>query len=171
MVYHLHRMLPEAQCRMSDARTSCRTWLVAGLLAILLLPERAPAQELASDAPDEQQAQEREQAQKIRRAREDLESRRAEAARRLEAGQLRQREIGRLQGDVSAVVRRESYLGHEAHWVQRDRDSLSRDPSDHSSMVRRSDLDHRLTHHRNELDRAGALRQSGTSQLNGLQLR
>jgi len=120
---------------------------------------------------DEEQALEREQAQKLRRAREELESRRAEAARRLEAGQLRQREISRLQGDVSAVARRESYVGHEVHWMQRDRDLVSRDPADHSSMVRRSDLDHQLYHNRNELDRAGALRQSGTSQLNGLQLR
>lgn len=148
-----------------------RMLVTAALLAFLLLPGSAPAQDYASDAPDEGQAEEREQAQKLRRAYEELESRRAESARRLEAEQLRQREIGRLQGVVSGVVRRESYVGHELYWTQRDRDSGSRDPADHSSMVRRSDLDHQLYHQRNELDRAGALRQSGTSQLNGLQLR
>lgn len=171
MVYHLHQMTPEAQFRMSDARTNRGMSLAVWLLALLLQPVGAPAQEFATDAPDEGQVQEREHAQKLRRAREELESRRAESARRLEAGQLRQREISRVQGDVSALVRRESYVGHEVHWMQRDRDSGSRDPADHSSMVRRSDLDYQLYHHRNELDRAGALRQSGTSQLNGLQLR
>jgi len=68
-------------------------------------------------------------------------------------------------------VRRESYVGHEAYWTQRERDSVSRDPADHSAMARRSNIDHQLHRYNNELDRAGALRQSGTSQLNGLQLR
>ena len=125
----------------------------------------------AIGVPDEEQSLEREQTQKLRRAREELESRRAEAARRLEAGQLRQREMSRLQGDVSTAARRESFIGHEVQWMQRDRDSGYRDPADHSSMVRRDDIDRQLHLNRNELDRAGAVRQSGTDQLNRLRLR
>jgi len=120
---------------------------------------------------DEEQALEREHAQKLRRAREELESRRAEAARRLEAEQLRQGEMSRLQGVVSGAARRESFLGHEVYWTRRERDSVSSDPADQSAVARRSNLDHQLYYYRNELDRTSTLRQSGTSQLNGLQVR
>lgn len=120
---------------------------------------------------DEEQALEREHAQKLRRAREELESRRAEAARRLEAKQLRQREMSRLQGVVSGAARRESYLGHEVYWTQRERNSILADPADQSAVARRSNLDHQLYHDRNELDRTTTLRQSGTRDLNGLQVR
>ena len=171
MVYHPIPMVPEAEFREFGAGTSRRMLVTAALLAFLLLPGSAPAQDYATDAPDQGQAEEREQAQKLRRAYEELESRRAEAVRKLEAEHLRQREISRLQGVVSGVVRRESYVGHEAYWTQRERDSVSRDPADHSAMARRSNIDHQLYQYNNELDRAGALRQSGTSQLNGLQLR
>ncbi|MBI2754402.1 MAG: hypothetical protein HYX46_12980 [Betaproteobacteria bacterium] len=118
---------------------------------------------------DEEQALEREHAQKLRRAREELESRRAEAARRLEAEQLRQREMVRLQGVVSGAARRESYLGHEVYWTQRERDSVPTDPADQSAAARRSTLDHQLYHYRNELDRTTTLRQGGTRNLNSLQ--
>lgn len=122
-------------------------------------------------AIDEEQALEREHAQKLRRAREELESRRAEAARRLEAEQLRQRATSRLQGVVSGAARRESYLGHEVYWTQRERDSVPTDPADQSAIARRSNLDHQLYYYRNELDRTTTLRQSGTRDLNGLQVR
>jgi hypothetical protein len=145
---------------------------VAALVAVLLLlPGWTAAQDSGPDAADEQQAEEREQAQKLRRAQEELELRRAEAARRLEGAQLRQAEIQRLQGLSSGIARRESYLGGETFWARRERDSLSRDPADLSSMARRSGLDHQLYQQQNELERASTLRQGVTSQLNGLQLR
>ena len=147
--------------------------LGAALAALILLPGWTTAQEpdSVSEAPDERQAEEREHAQKLRRAREELEARRTEAARRIEAGQFRRAEIGRLQEIASGIARRESYLGHETYWTQRERDSLSRDPADLSSMARRGNIDRQLYHYQNELERAGTLRQGVTTQLNGLQLR
>jgi len=175
MVYHPSPMAPAAEFREFGATTSRGMLVTAALLALLLSAAGAFAFDStgaeAIDVPDDQQALEREQAQKLRRTLEELESRRAEAVRRLEAELLRQREISRLRGDVSALVRRESYVGHEAYWTRRERDSVSRDPADHSAMARRSNIDHQLYQYNNELDRTGALRQSGTSQLNGLQLR
>jgi hypothetical protein len=164
MVYHW-RMMP-------------RAWAIA--VAALMLPAWTAAQESGPDtpsqqeaAPDERQAEEREQMQKLRRAQAELEARRAEAARRLEGEQLRQSEMRRLY-EAHAISRRESYLGGEVYWTQRERDSLQwKDPTDLSSMARRSNLDHQLHQHRNELDRAGTLRQGVTHPrtLNGLQLR
>lgn len=174
--------------RAAGARPGGRIRIVAAVLAALLASGRALGEESANvddvtgEVPrtanaepggpiDEEQALEREHAQKLRRAREESESRRAEAARRLEAEQLRQREMSRLQGVVSGATRRESYLGHEVYWTQRERDSISSDPADQSAVARRSNLDHQLYYYRNELDRTTTLRQSGTSQLNGFQVR
>ena len=109
--------------------------------------------------------------QKLRRAHSELEARRTDAARRLEGELLRQSEMRRLD-DARAIGRRESYLGGEIYWTQRERDSLQwKDPTDLSSMARRSYLDHQLYQNRSELDRAGTLRQGVTnpSLLNGLQ--
>jgi hypothetical protein len=120
-----------------------------------------------------QQAEEREEMQKLRRARAELEARRTDAARRLEGEQLRQSEMRRLD-EARAIGRRESYLGGEIYWTQRERDSLQwKDPTDLSSMARRSSLDHQLYQNRSELDRAGTLRQGviNPSTLNGVQLR
>jgi len=165
MVYHW-RMIPR----------------VAGAIAVaaLMLPVWTGAQEWDAGtpnqqqaAPDEQQAEEREHMQKLRRAHAELEARRAEAARRREGEQLLQSEMRRLD-EARAIGRRESYLGGEIYWTQRERDSLQwRDPTDLSSMARRSGLDHQIYQHRNELDRAGTLRQGVTNPrtLNGLQLR
>ena len=155
--------------------------------AALLLPHLAAAQEFDPGSPnpprvpDEQQIQEREQAQKLRRAREELELRRNEDARRREGEQLRQSELQRLEDARAATGRRESFLGGEIYWNQRERDSLQfKDPVDLSSMARRSNLDHQLYQQRNELsqrrselERAGAPRQGvvNPSTLNGLQLR
>ena len=172
MVYHC-RMVPR----------------IAGAIAVLALlcPGLAGAQAFDSgaqspqQAPDEQQIEEREQAQKLRRAREELELRRNEEARRREGEQLRQLELQRLEDARAAIGRRESYLGGEIYWNQRERDSLQfKDPADLSSMARRSNLDHQLyqqrnelSQHRGELDRAGTLRQGvvNPSTLNGLRLR
>jgi len=165
MVYHW-RMIP---------RTA---WAIA--VVALMQPAWAAAQEFdpgapnqQQAAPDERQAEEREQMQKLRRARSELEARSADAARRLEGEQLRQSEMRRLD-EARAIGRRESYLGGEIYWTQRERDSLQwKDPTDLSSMARRSSLDHQLYQNRSELDRAGTLRQGvvNPSTLNGLQLR
>lgn len=181
------RAMPAAEFPVHDQHLGCRNAAFAALLLLgfpfCLLADNAATTEPAADVAvttagdntngqiDEAQAQEREQAQKLRRAREDLESRTAEAARRLDAQQTRQRELSGLQGTLSNLGRRESYLAHEMYRTQRERDAVSRDPADHSAMARRSGLDHQLYQDRNELDRASTLRQNGTSQLNGLLLR
>ena len=155
--------------------------------AALLLPHPVAAQEFdpgspnQQQAPDEQQIQERERAQKLRRAREELELRRNEDARRREGEPLRQLEMQRLEDARATSGRRESYLGGEVYWTQRERDSLQwKDPADLSSIARRSNLDHQLYQQRNELsqrrselERAGTPRQGvvNPSTLNGLQLR
>ena len=160
----------------------------AGTIAVLALlwPAFAvaqaldPAAQTPEQAPDEQQIQEREQEQKLRRAREELELRSNEAARRREGEQLRQFELQRLEDARAAIGRRESFLGGEIYWNQRERDSLQwKDPADLSSMARRSNLDHQLYQQRNELSqRRSELERAGTRQgvvnpstLNGLQLR
>jgi len=181
------RSKPTADSPTLDDNAHCRTAALVALVLLwfpfCLLAENTVDSEPAADVPaaaasavtngqiDEAQAQEKEQAQKLRRAREDLESRRAEAARRLDSALIRQSEINRLQGVVSGLGQRESSLGHEVYWTQRERDSLSRDPADHSAMARRSNTDHQLFFLRNELDQTTTVRQSGTNQLNGLQLR
>lgn len=178
---------PAAGIPPHDDDSNCRNAAFAALLLLwlpfCLLAENAANSEPAADVPaaaasadtngqiDEAQAKEREQAQKLRRAREDLESRTAEAARRVDAEQTRQRELSGLQGTLSNLGRRESFLGHETYWTQRERDSVSRDPADHAAMARRSGLDHQLYYYRNELDRTSTLRQNGNGQLNGLLLR
>lgn len=166
MVYHW-RMIPR----------------VAGAIAVaaLMLPAWTAAQEVDAGAPnqlqaapDEQPAEEREEMQKLRRAHAELEARSAEAARRREGEQLRQSEMRRLDGARATIGPRESYLGGEVYWTQRERDSLQwKDPADLSSMARRNGLEHQLHQHRNELDRAGTLRQGVTNPRtsNGLQLR
>ena len=148
-------------------------------LTALLFSAAAGAQEFdpgtpTATLPDERQVEEREQVQKLRRAREELEMRRDEQARRQEGDYVRQMEMRRLQENRSMPSPRESYLGHETYWTQRERDSLQwKDPTDLSSMARRSTLDHQMYQQRNELDRAGTLRQGvvGPGNLNGIQVR
>lgn len=141
----------------------------AALAASALLPFAAQCQE--SDTPDAQQAEEREQAQRLRRAHAELEARRAEAMRKLDAEQFRQQEMSRLHAITSGAVRRGSYLDHEMYWTRRERDSLSRDPADLSSMARRGGLEHQLYRHQSELDRTNPLRQGASSALDGLRWR
>lgn len=142
---------------------------VALLAASALLSFAANAQE--PEAPDAEQAQEREEAQRLRRGQAELDARYAEQMRRLEDLMARQRETQRLQGIAAGAVRRESYLDHEMYWTRRERDSLSRDPADLSSMARRSGLEHQMYQQRNELDRSSPLRQGASSTLDSLRWR
>jgi len=150
-----------------------RTHLAVCLAALLLPPAWTAAQEPEGAAPDEQQqAEDREHAQRIRRAIDELEARRTESARRLEADLFRQAEIRKLEDARAAIGRRESYLGGEIYWTQRERDSLQwRDPTDLSAFSRRSTLDHQMYQYSNELERAGTQRLGVTNQLNSLQRR
>lgn len=144
------------------------------LAASMMLSCAAHAQESEppdAEAPDPEQAQEREEAQRLRRAQAELDARYAEQMRRLEDLMARQRETQRLQGIAAGAVRRESYLDHEMYWTRRERDSLSRDPADLSSMARRSGLEHQMYQHRNELDRSSPLRQGASSTLDSLRWR
>jgi len=146
--------------------------LAGAVFAALLLPGWTAAQNSQWDAADEQQAEEREQAQKLRRAQEALEASRVESARKLEAALARQAEIRRLEEVRAGLARRESHLGHEIYWSQRERDSLQwKDPTDLSSMSRRSTLDHQLNRYQSELERTGSLNQGVTTQLRSLQVR
>jgi len=150
-----------------------RAHLVVYLAALLLPPAWAAAQDLEGAAPDEQQqAEDREHVQRIRRAIEELEARRTESARRLDAELFRQAEIRKLEDARAAIGRRESYLGGEVYWTQRERDSLQwKDPTDLSAFSRRSTLDHQMYQYSNELERAGTQRLGITNQLNSLQRR
>jgi hypothetical protein len=150
-----------------------RAHLAVCLAALLLPAASAAAQEPEGAAPDEQQqAEDREHAQRIRRAIDELEARRTESARRLDAELFRQAEIRKLEDARAAIGRRESYLGGEIYWTQRERDSLQwKDPTDLSAFSRRSTLDHQMYQYSNELERAGTQRLGITNQLNSLQRR
>ena len=147
--------------------------LAVCLAALLLPPAWAAAQEPEGAAPDEQQqAEDRAHVQRIRRAIDELEARRTESARRLDAELFRQAEIRKLEDARAAIGRRESYLGGEIYWTQRERDSLQwKDPTDLSAFSRRSTLDHQMYQYSNELERAGTQRLGVTNQLNSLQRR
>ena len=149
-----------------------RAHLAVCLAALLLPAASAAAQEPEGAAPDEQQAEDREHVQRIRRAIDELEARRTESARRLDAELFRQAEIRKLEDARAAIGRRESYLGGEIYWTQRERDSLQwKDPTDLSAFSRRSTLDHQMYQYSNELERAGTQRLGITNQLNSLQRR
>ena len=144
--------------------------LAAALLGVSAsLPLAAHAQDAGT--PDSEQAQAREEAQRLRRAQAELDARYAEQMRRLEELMARQQETQRLQGIAAGAARRESFLDHEVYWARRERDSLSRDPADLSSMARRGALDHQMYQHRNELDRSSPLRQGASSTLDSLRWR
>lgn len=142
---------------------------VAALAAGALLSLAGHAQDVES--PDSGQAEEREQAQRLRRGQAELDARYAEQMRRLEELMARQHETQRMQGVAAGAARRESYLDHDVYWARRERDSLSRDPADLSSMARRGALEHQMYQHRNELDRTSPLRQGASSTLDSLRWR
>jgi hypothetical protein len=109
---------------------------------------------------------------RLRRARAEHEARRAEAAARLEAEQARQRELSTLQGTVSGLSRRESYLQHELYSTQRELDySISRDPADVSAMARRGSVERELRDIRDQYGTTGSLRQGAMRQLDTLRVR
>ena len=147
--------------------------LTVSLAALLLPPAWTGAQEPEGAAPDEQQqAEDREHAKRIRRAIDEFEARRTESARKLDAELFRQAEILRLEDVRAGLTRRESYLGGEIYWTQRERDSLQwKNPTDLSAFSRRSTLDHQMYQYSNELERAGTQRLGVTNQLNSLQRR
>jgi hypothetical protein len=121
------------------------------------------AEEITEDAAHER---------RLRRARAEHEARRAEAAARLETEQTRQRELATLQGTVSGLARRESYLQHELYWTKRELDySISRDPADVSAMARRSSVEREFRDIRSQYDTSGGLRQGAMRQLDTLRVR
>lgn len=145
-------------------------FLAAALLAAsVVAPLAVRAQE--TETPGSDQAEEREHLQQLRRGQAELDSRYAEQLRKFEAEMTRLQETQRLQGITAGAARRESYLDHEMYWSRRERDALSRDPADLSSMARRSTLEHQMYQYQNELDRTSPLRQGASSTLDTLRWR
>ena len=162
---------------------TCRpTMLRAALLVLLLALPGAPAVNAAppdaaepastADSPDaareKQQALEREEAEKVLRLREEQELRRREAARRLDAGLARQAEVNRLRSSVMSLEQRESTLHHEVRSLQQQLGMIRRDPSDHSTMTRRMDLERQLGYAQNQLDYATRSREGAARRLDDL---
>jgi hypothetical protein len=125
----------------------------------------------ADAARENEQALEREEAQKLRRLREEQELRRREAARRLQAEQARQAEIVRLRATVMNLEQRESTLHHDVRSLQQQLGALPRDPADHSTLMRRYELERQLGYSQNQLDYATRSRESATKQLDALRFR
>jgi hypothetical protein len=151
---------------------------LAALLAAFVLPDAARADSEGAEASEVRAAPQAEEIgdyaaheRRLRRARAEHEARRAEAAARLETEQTRQRELGTLQGTVSGLTRRESYLQHELYWTQREVDSIFRDPADVSAMARRSSVDREFRDIRSQYDTTGSLRQGAMRQLDSLRVR
>ena len=166
-----------------DSGTMARiaVW-AAVLLAIFVTPasaldageQRAEAAGAASPrdaAREEEQALERIEAEKLRRMRAEQEQRRREAARKLQAEQARQSEIGRLGTTVMNLEQRESTLHHDVRSTQQQLGTLSRDPTDHSAVVRRYELERQLGYSQNQLDYATRSRESAVKQLDALRFR
>jgi hypothetical protein len=158
------------------------TPLSAVLLALLLaLPgvrasEAAPERQAESAGPmdaarEEEQALEREEAAKLRRLREEQETRRREAARKLDAELKRQAEVSRLRATLMSLEQRESTLHHEVRSLQQQLGMVPRDPSDHSAMTRRMDLERQLGYTQNQLHYATRSRESAARQLDDLRPR
>lgn len=159
--------------------------LRAVLLALLLALPGAPPANAApprtaepagtADSPDatreKEQALEREEAEKVLRLREEQELRRREAARRLDAGLARQAEINRLRASMMSLEQRESTLHHEVRSLQQQLGMIRRDPSDHSTMTRRMDLERQLGYAQNQLDYATRSREGAARQLDDLRPR
>ena len=139
-------------------------------------PEEAPAEEREPIAvegafTEEGRAEESEQARRFSRARREHEAGRTERVEKLEAERRREQEVTLLKGTVSALGRRESYLRHEKYWARREYDSMSRDPSDLSTMVRRSALERELHDIRSQLGTVSPGRENTLRQLDTLRLR
>jgi len=122
-------------------------------------------------AREEERELERDEARKLRQLREEQDMRRRAAARRLEAEQARQLEFGRLRSTIMNLEQRESTLHHDVRSVQQQLGTLSRDPADHSSMMRRYELERQLGYSQNQLDYATRSREGAAMQLDALRFR
>ena len=158
--------------------TVCRTTLLALLLAFSGIsatgaapPEPAEPGRPAEAAREDERALEREEAEKLRRLREEQELRRREAARKLDAELKRQAEVSRLRAMLMSLEQRESTLHHEVRSLQQQLGMVPRDPSDHSAMTRRMDLERQLGYSQNQLHYATRSRESAARQLDDLRPR
>ena len=133
--------------------------------------EAAGAASPPDAASEEEQALERAEAEKLRRLREEQETRRRAAARKLEAERARQSEISRLRITVMSLEQRESTSHHEARSTQQQLGAGSRDPADHSAVMRRNELERELGYVQNQLDHATRSRQGAARQLDDLRFR
>jgi hypothetical protein len=167
-----------------DSGTMARiaVW-AAVLLAIFVMPDPARAVEEQGAEPtgaaiippdtarEEEQALERAEAEKLRRIRAEQEQRRRAAARKLQAEQARQSEIVHLRTTVMNLEQRESTLHHDERSTQQQLGTLSRDPTDHSAVMRRYELERQLGYSQNQLDYATRSRESAVKQLDALRFR
>ena len=131
----------------------------------------ATAASPADAAREDEEALEREEAAKLRRLREEQELRRREAARKLESELRRQSEISRLRSQMMSLEQRESTLHHEVRSLQQQLGMVPRDPSDHSAMTRRMDLERQLGYVQNQLNYATRSREGAARQLDDLRPR
>jgi hypothetical protein len=160
-------------------RVAC---LAVGLAALLVArapalaaggnDDAGPADARQPDAArDEEQALERAEARKLRKLREELEMRRKEAARKRAADEARYMEMSRLRATVMGHEQRESTLRHDLQSFHHQLGTLSRDPSDHSAIMRRSELERQLDYTQNQLDYASRSRENSARQLDALRFR
>ena len=133
--------------------------------------EAAGAASPPDAAREEEQALERAEAAKLRRLRKEQEIHRRAAARKLEAEQARQSEISHLRITVMSLEQRASTLHHEVRSVQQQLGAVSRDPADHSAVMRRNELERQLGYVQNQLDYATRSRQGAAQQLDALRFR
>ena len=69
------------------------------------------------------------------------------------------------------LEQRASTLHHEARSVQQQLGAVSRDPADHSAVMRRNELERQLGYVQNQLDYATRSRQGAAQQLDALRFR
>jgi hypothetical protein len=155
-----------------------RAALLASLLALsgtsatgAATPEPTEPERPAEAAREDERALEREEAEKLRRLREEQELRRREAARKLDAELKRQAEVSRLRATLMSLEQRESTLHHEVRSLQQQLGMVPRDPSDHSAMTRRMDLERQLGYVQNQLNYATRSREGAARQLDDLRPR
>ena len=167
---------------MDSNTTACGALIVAMLLAMLVMrgpalaaggqgAEPAGAASPPDAAREEEQALERAEAEKLRRMREEQGTRRREGARKLETEQARQSEISRLRTTVMSLEQRESTLHHEVRSMQQQLGTVSRDPVDHSTVMRRNELERQLGYSQNQLNQTTMSRESAARQLDVVRFR
>ena len=120
---------------------------------------------------EEEQAEEREQQDWLRRARQEQEARRSEATRKLETEQARQWEISRLRTTVMHHEQRGSYLHHDIVSTRQQLDSISRNPADHSAVVKRSELERQLNYQQLQSNQTTMSKDDAMKRLEQLRIR